>query len=31
MGMDKFVQNDEQIQSDIKFCLYCIYNNHELQ
>ncbi len=28
--MEKFVQNDEQIQSDIKYCLYCVYNNHEL-
>lgn len=23
-------QNDEQIQSDLKYCLYCVYNNLEL-
>jgi hypothetical protein len=28
---DSFVKNDEQIQADLKFCLYCIYNEHDIE
>lgn len=27
---DTIAQSDEQIHSDLKFCLYCIYNGHDL-
>eukprot|EP00347_Sterkiella_histriomuscorum_P010269 403376945 len=31
ISIETLLQNDEQIQADIKFCLYCIYNNYDLQ
>ena len=30
LSVEAFIQSDEQIQSDVKFCLYCIYNNHDI-
>ena len=28
--LEVILSNDEKLQSDIKFCLYCIYNGHNL-